>query len=283
MESLITQLLIAALLLSIIVAILGTLIVVTNTTTLTGAVSHANFGAVGLSFYLGLSKGVIPFVIGGFSGVVGAILALILLYFPHRRESLITGIWAVGMATGILFISLGRVQNGEVLSYLFGNLLFITTSQLKLLGVVAGILLLLLPLSKIVLHLHYDPSFLQLRKVKVGLLYTFYLSAVSVIIGLLVQIVGIILLLALFALPPLIGEQFVTRFYPLVGVTFGITFTATGLAIWLSYLYPLPLLPVVTILLAVMLMFTIGIKWVVQEVKRVVLVKSELKKGQIDG
>lgn|GEM_PF-4568211 len=239
--------------LSLIVGVIGTLIVLTNSASLTGSVSHANFGAVGLSFYLGIPAPFIPVVIAGFSGLIGAILATIILYLPHRRESLINGVWAIGMGSGILFISLGGIQNGEVMSYLFGNLLFITPYQLGITAGIAGIALFLLPIGKIVLHLTYDHPFLQLRGVKSGLLYSLYLIFTSVIIGALVQIVGIILLLALFTLPPLIAERFVQRFYPLVFTTMGVTFGAMVLSILLSYVYPIPLLPVVAIVLAVIL------------------------------
>lgn len=256
MDSFLLTLLLGGLFISIIVAILGSLIVFTRSASLTGAVSHANFGAVGLAFYFQLNSEIIPFWIALFSGVIGGVLGVILLKFPDRKESLIQSLWAVGMSVGVLFLYLGNVQNGEVISYLFGNFLFLNQFQLKLLGGLALLLLLLSPFIKIILGISYDPDFLQLRKVRTGLLYTLFLIVVSIVIGLLVQIVGIILLLALFTLPPVIIEQIGHRPLPIIVGSGVLTFGVISGAILLSLIYPIPLIPTIVLILALLLLLT---------------------------
>ncbi|MRJ06418.1 MAG: hypothetical protein C6I01_02715 [Epsilonproteobacteria bacterium] len=253
-------LMLAGFFVSVIVGIVGSLIVFTRSSSLTGAVSHANFGAVGLAFYFHLSPQLIPFAIALFSGVVGLLLSFITFKLPNRKETLINGVWAVGMSLGILFLYLGNIQNSEVLSYLFGNFLFTTKSQLYLLGGITLFLLLLLPFTKIILSISYDPEFMKLRHIPVGLIYTLFLVVVSVVIGLLVQSVGIILLLALFTLPPIIVEQLIKHPFLVILFSSLLTFGVIASSILLSLYYPLPLIPLIVLILAGLLIVVILLK-----------------------
>jgi len=94
----------ASLLLSVAIAVIGSLIVINKTTAITGSIAHGSFGGIGLALYFG------------------------------RQDSLIGVIWAVGMSIGIIFLSLTPGYQSDALSYLFGNILLIENKDLIFMG-----------------------------------------------------------------------------------------------------------------------------------------------------
>ena len=93
----------ASILLSIAIAIIGSLIVINKTTAITGSIAHGSFGGIGLALYLGSN---VILTTSIFTTILALILSFITLKFPHRQDSLIGVIWAIGMSIGIIFLSL---------------------------------------------------------------------------------------------------------------------------------------------------------------------------------
>jgi len=109
----------ASLLLSVAIAVIGSLIVINKTTAITGSIAHGSFGGIGLALYFG--SGII-LTTSLFTVILAIILAFITIKYPNRQDSLIGVIWAVGMSIGIIFLSLTPGYQSDALSYLFGNI-----------------------------------------------------------------------------------------------------------------------------------------------------------------
>ena len=225
--------LLAGLLASIICDIMGTLVVVNRIVFLSGGIAHAAFGGIGLAFFLGWN-----FMVGtiGFSIAAALIMAAITLKAKHRADTVIGVIWAVGMALGIILLDLTPGYNVDLMSYLFGSILTVPDSDIWLmLGTGVGIAGIVIFFYNDYLALSYDEEFAQIRGVHVKPLY--YLMTVMLAVGvvMLIQVVGLILVIALLTIPPYVAEKYSRSLIEmmLISTVLSAIFTLAGL--WLSY------------------------------------------------
>ena len=227
----------AGLLASVICGVMGTLVVVNRIVFLSGGIAHAAYGGIGLSLFLGW-----PFMIGtiGFSFTAAMLMAAVSLKAKHRADTIIGVIWAVGMAIGIILLDLTPGYNVDLMSYLFGSILTVPGSDLWLMLIV-GVLIagFVLYFYKDLLALSYDEEFAQIRGVPIRRLYFALIGLLAVTIVMVIQIVGLILVIALLTIPPFIVENHAkSLFQMMVGSSLlGAMFTISGL--WLSYAFNL--------------------------------------------
>ena len=255
MWDLISSSIYASILLSIAIAVIGSLIVINKTTAITGSIAHGSFGGIGLALYLGSS---VILTTSIFTVILAVILAFITIKFPHRQDSLIGVIWAVGMSIGIIFLSLTSGYQSDALSYLFGNILLVENKDLIFMGIIDILLLIsIIFLYHRFLAMSYDREFLTLRGINANLLYTYFLILTSLTIVMSVRAIGIILILALFTIPSLIAEKFTKKFYSMIILSgiLGAIFMISGIII--SFYYNISPTPTIVIIAAVALILSL--------------------------
>jgi len=117
--------LIAGILVSFAAGIIGSLIVVNRMVFLAGGMAHASYGGIGMAVYFGF-----PIFLGASLFAMGAatLIAFLTLHKRHRMDTFIGLIWAVGMAIGVIFIDLTPGYNVDLMSYLFGSILAVSTA-----------------------------------------------------------------------------------------------------------------------------------------------------------
>jgi zinc transport system permease protein len=236
----------AGVLLSIAIGIIGSLIVINKATSITGSIAHGSFGGIGLGIYLGINILLSTTI---FTLVLALILSIITIFYKHRADSLIGVIWALGMSIGIIFLSLSPEYNADAMSYLFGNILLIEKQDILMMGIVDIVLIIsIIFLYHRFLAMSYDMEFLEIRGINAKLLYTYFLILTSLTIVMSVRAIGIILILALFTIPPLIAEKFTKRFYQMIilSAILSILFITSGII--LSYYYDLAPTPTIVII-----------------------------------
>ena len=225
--------LLAGLLASIICGIMGTLVVVNRIVFLSGGIAHAAFGGIGLAFFFGWH-----YMIGtiGFALVAALTMAAITLKAKHRADTIIGVIWAVGMASGIILLDLTPGYNVDLMSYLFGSILTVPDSEIwMMLGVGLTIVGIVIYFYNDYLALSYDEEFAQIRGVHVKSLYFLMTVMLAVGIVMIIQVVGLILVIALLTIPPYIAEKYSRSLIKMMVLSslLSAVFTVTGL--WFSY------------------------------------------------
>jgi zinc transport system permease protein len=212
-------------------------VVVNRIVFLSGGIAHAAYGGIGLAFYFGW-----PYLFGtlGFSLAAAMVMAAVSFKIKHRADTIIGVIWAVGMALGIILIDLTPGYNVDLMSYLFGSILTVPESDLLIMLAVGGVITILVAYYyKDLLALSYDEEFALIRGVSVKLLYFTQIAMLAVTIVMVIQVVGLILVIALLTIPPFIVEKHAKSLVQMmVGSSIlGALFTVSGL--WLSYAYNL--------------------------------------------
>ncbi|HEB96292.1 MAG TPA: metal ABC transporter permease [Sedimenticola thiotaurini] len=230
--------LLGGLLASIGCGLMGSYVVVKRIGYMAGGIAHTVLGGMGIALFLGLAP------LGG--ALVAALVAALLiggvrLRWRQQEDTLIGVVWAVGMAIGILFISRTPGYNVNLMSYLFGNILMVTDRSLWLMAGLDLVVLVTVALCyRLFLAVSFDEEFARLRGVPVAFFYLLLLCLVAVTVVLLIQVVGLILVIALLTLPAAIAAHYVHSLgrMMLLATLLGMLFTVAGLA--LSYEPDLP-------------------------------------------
>lgn len=228
---------IAGLLVSFAAGIIGSLIVVNRMVFLAGGIAHTSYGGIGLAVYFGL-----PIFLGAsvFAVLAALLMAIITLNQRDKIDTFIGLIWAVGMAIGIIFVDLTPGYNVDLMSYLFGSILAVSSDDLTYMSILLGIIILIITIFyREILAVSYDSEYASLRGINVKFFYTLILvlSALTVVIA--IKVVGLILVIALLTIPIYIAEKLsnsLGMMMFLAGV-FSSVFTIIGL--WFSYQFDL--------------------------------------------
>ena len=196
--------LLAALLASLACGIVGALVVVNRLVFMAGGIAHTAYGGVGLAFFLGLP--VMPCSLG-VTLAASWLVAHLSYEDSESLDNLIGLVWAGGMALGIILVDLSSGYNADLMSYLFGSLMTVTRLNLWITAaLVLVILAVVLGAYKQFWVMSYDPDFAKARGLRVKTLYLLLLCLVAISVVILIQVVGLILVIALLSIPSFIAK-----------------------------------------------------------------------------
>ena len=183
--------------------VIGTYVVCRRMVFLAGGITHASFGGLGIAFYLGINP-----ILGA---MVFAVLSALGIEWANdrgriREDSAIGIIWSVGIAIGVLFMSLRPgYTSGDLSNFLFGSIVTVTRTDVQALAVLTlvvtvGTLLWLRP----VMYVAFDRDFARSRGIPTRVISYLMAALVAVTIVLSIRIMGIVLLISLVTMPVVI-------------------------------------------------------------------------------
>jgi len=242
----------AGILSSILFGVVGAVVTVKRIAGLAGSISHAVLGGIGLALFLSVHN-----IVAGIQPLTGAlvfaivsalIIGFVSLKAQQRVDTAINAIWAIGMSLGILFLAKTPGYT-DLMSYLFGNILFISTENLILLAILDAVILLLAYRFYPQLEASaFDEEFAKVRGVPTEGLFLAILTLTAVAVVLLQTFVGLVMVIAMLTLPAGTASYLARNLASLMGwgVVFSFLFSLGGLA--LSWSYDLPTGAVVVVL-----------------------------------
>lgn len=195
----------AGLLSSILFGALGTIVTVKRIAGLAGAISHAVLGGIGMALYLA-GTGIIPNlppIVGAiiFAVLAALIIGVVSMRAQQRQDTVINAIWAIGMSIGVLFMAKTPGYT-DPSSYLFGNILLISSRDLVLLAILD--LLVIVLIWRFYPQLEatsFDDEFSQVKGISTHVVFLVLLSITAIAIVLLQTFVGIVMVIAMLTLP----------------------------------------------------------------------------------
>lgn len=184
--------------------IVGSYVVARRMVFLSGGITHASFGGLGVALY------------AGFNPLLGALLfasvASVGVEFASRRgnireDSAIGIIWSVGMALGALFMSLTPGYAVELPSYLFGSISLVDGADIKWLAllmvmVVVGAML----YGRKIMYMTFDEEYARSQGVPTTVVAYAMSVVVAVTIVLSIKVMGIVLLMSLVTIPTVVAN-----------------------------------------------------------------------------
>jgi len=245
---------IASALISILVGFIGTYVVSRRLVFLSGGITHASFGGIGIAWYLGWN----PLLGAAIFSIVSAVGIEYLTGEKRLREDSAIGmLWALGMALGVFFVFLTPGYAPDLMSYLFGNILTISTSDNLMLLVLSLVTALFFTLFYYpILFLSFDEEYVKTQHVKARVINFTLKILVALAIVLSIRAIGIILVISLLTIPANIANLFTKRFGNIIWLSALICFGSTILGIILSYRLNVPSGATIVIALALIYLLT---------------------------
>ena len=230
--------LLGVLFVSIAAGIIGTYVVSRRMVFITGGITHACFGGLGLGFFLGIN----PIAMAAVFAIAAATgVEWMSTRQNVRQDSAIGVIWALGMALGTLFIFLSPGYVPELTSFLFGNVLTITSTDIILF---AAYLVVLLAFFAVfypqILLCAFDPDFAATRRLRVSAINLAMTIMIAICIVLTIRLIGIMLLMSLLTMPQMIAEMFTNRFHHMMILSSLVSIACSVLGIFCSYWIAVP-------------------------------------------
>lgn len=228
--------LLGSLLASIACGLVGTYIVARRLVLISGGITHASFGGIGLGVYFGVNPilAAMAFAVASACGVQwmsarGRI----------REDSAIAVFWTFGMSLGIIFSFMTPGFVADLSSYLFGSILAIGPGDLWVLGIVAAAVVATFALlMRTIVCTAFDPVFARSLRLPVPVIEYIMMALTAMTIVATLRLVGIVLAISLLTMPQLTAGIFTYSFPRMatLSILFGMAYCAGGLAVsyWLN-------------------------------------------------
>lgn len=243
----------AALLTGIACGVVGTYVVTRRISYIAGAIAHSVLAGLGAAQYADrvLGWAWIDPIYGAFAAALisAGIIGFAAQHGAEREDTVIGAVWAVGMAIGIMFMYHTPGYSQDLFSYLFGDILLVTRTEVlftALLNVilVAAAVIFYRPLQAVC----FDEEFARLRNVRTNVYYGLMLAATAITVVLLSMVVGLVLAIALLTLPAAIAGRFARSMASMMVIAALVCagFNVTGLTV--SYAADWPTGPTIILL-----------------------------------
>jgi zinc transport system permease protein len=211
--------------------LIGTYIVSRRIVFISGGITHASFGGIGIGYFLGLNP-----LVG--AAVFSVLSALGIQFFTQkgklREDSSIAIWWSLGMAIGVIFIYLSPGYAPNLMSYLFGSILTVSDGEIWLMASLSLVLItFFLVMYRTILYVAFNEEFAKATGLPVNRINYLLISLIAITIVLNIRVVGIILILSLLTVPQATANLFTNDFkhMMLLSVVFAFLGSFSGLLI----------------------------------------------------
>jgi zinc transport system permease protein len=232
----------------------GTYIVARRKVFISGGITHASFGGIGIGYYLGINP-----VLG--AAVFSILSALGIEYISKktdiREDSAIGILWSLGMAVGIIFIFITPGYAPNLMMFLFGSILTVTWLDIWLMAALCLVIVFFFVVFyRLILYISFDEEYARAHRAPVNLVNYLLMSLIALTIVLHIRVVGIILVISFLTIPQstanLYSKDFRTIIY--LSILFGLLGSIAGLV----FSYSLDIPSGASIIFAFVLIFVVA-------------------------
>ena len=223
---------------SIACGIIGTYIVTRRLVFISGGITHASFGGIGIGLYTGVS----PILSAAIFSVLSAFgVEWLSKRKDMREDSAIAVFWTFGMAIGIIFSFLSPGFAPDLSAFLFGNILTITRTDIVVLAVLSLLLIAFFAifLSPII-YIAFDREFARSQRIPVVLFEYILMMFIALTIVACLRMIGIVLAMSLLTIPQLTANLFTVSFKRIIFLSILFAYIGCAGGLLLSYQLQIP-------------------------------------------
>ena len=228
----------ACLLCGLACGMVGTYVVCRRLVFLSGGITHSSFGGIGIAYYFGLNP-----IAGAFCFAVLSAFGIEAFTAGKRirEDSAIGLIWSLGMAVGIIFVYLTPGYAPNLMSFLFGNILSVTSSDLIWMGIVdLAIVIVFAVWYRPILYVAFDREYARSQNMPTLLIGYLMSALIAVTIVISIRVVGIVLLISLLTMPAVIANQLTRSFGRIMAGASAIGVLGSFAGLYVSYKGDIP-------------------------------------------
>lgn len=248
---------------SIASAIIGSYIITRRMVSIAGGITHACFGGLGLGYFIGIN----PIITASIFAIASSIgVEWLSTRCKVREDSAIAVVWALGMAIGVLFVFLTPGYVPELNSFLFGNILTISTEDLWLFGIFTILLILFFTIyyHKII-AIAFDRDYAKVSHLPVKTISYIMTIFIAICIVLTIRLIGIMLLISMLSLPQMIAEIYCHKFKSIILTAIAISFLSGISGLLLSTIIDVPCSATIVLILVILFIASHLIKWMLRK------------------
>lgn len=223
---------------SIACGIIGTYIVTRRLVFISGGITHASFGGIGLGLYAGIS----PLLSAAIFSVLSAFgVEWLSKRKDMREDSAIAVFWTFGMAVGIIFSFLAPGFTPDLSAFLFGNILTITPTDIWMLATLSVLLILFFTLFlNPIIYIAFDREFARSQRIPVAIFEYLLMMFIALTIVSCLRMVGIVLAISLLTLPQMTANLFTHSFKRIIWLSIAIGYIGCLGGLVISYKLQVP-------------------------------------------
>ena len=238
--------------------LIGTLVVLNRIVFLGGGIAHAAYGGIGLAYYFGQD----PMLGAILFSVLSALgMGAVHLRTKARSDTLIGVMWSIGMAIGIIFVSLTPGFKADLMSYLFGSLLAVSSVDLQVMALVALLVIVLVGFFfRSLQAISFDETFSTVRNLPVTGLYLMMLVMIGLTVVVTMRVVGLIMVIAMLTIPPATANLFLKDMKGMMLLSIGLSWLFSSVGLVVSFALNLQAGSVIILVAALSYLVAAGIK-----------------------
>lgn len=223
---------------SIACGIIGTYIVTRRLVFISGGITHASFGGIGIGLYSGVS----PLLTAALFSILSAFgVEWLSKRSDMREDSAIAVFWTFGMAIGIIFSFLAPGFTPDLSSFLFGNILTITRTDILLLALLSIALAIFFSLFlRPIIAIAFDREFARSQRMPVVAFEYILMMFIALTIVSCLRMVGIVLAISLLTLPQMTANLFTHSFKRIIFLSIALGYIGCLGGLLLSYQLQVP-------------------------------------------
>ena len=227
-----------SLLASIVCGFIGTYIVTRRLVFISGGITHASFGGIGLGVFSGIN----PVI----SAMVFAVLSACGVQWLSQRgdvreDSAIAVFWTFGMSVGIICCFLTPGFMPDLPSFLFGSILTIGKADLWFLAGLSIVVIAIFTLFyRSILSVSFDNCFARSQHLPVTFIEYMMMALIAMTIVSTLRMVGIVLAISLLTIPQMTANLFTYSFKRMIGLSIVIGWADCLSGLVISYALNVP-------------------------------------------
>ncbi len=230
--------LIGTLLACISCGIIGTYIVTRRLLFISGGITHSSFGGVGLGMYFSFSP-----TVGAFVFAVASALGIQFLGQRKeiREDSAIAMLWVLGMTIGVIFCFMTPGYSAELTTYLFGNILTITDTDIISLAIISLVQIIFTTMMyRAIIAVAFDKEFARSRQLPANIIEAMMMIFIALTIVACLRIVGVILVISLLTIPQMTAMIFTGNYKKIIALSILFGYVASTAGLLLSFALDIP-------------------------------------------
>jgi zinc transport system permease protein len=255
----------AGLIVGITCSILSVYVVLKRLAFIGEGISHSAFGGVALALLLFQDSASADVKVGAVTLVFCLSVAVLIGWASRGRriseDSAIGVFFAVSMAAGVIFIALRRRYTGDVFSYLFGNILGVSSSDIVAISVLAALVLgVIVAFFKEIFFFCFDERLAAISGLPTRFLHYLLLVLLALTIVISIKVVGIILVSAFLVIPGAAAKLLSSSFKTMLVVSAAIGTASSLIGLYASYYLEVPPGATIVLIQFLTLVAAIGLK-----------------------
>lgn len=230
--------LIAGLIIGMIASVVGSFVVLRRYAMISDTLAHVALVGVSIGVLIGTNPLWVAVVVAvGISWTIEYLRYVKKLYSDSIMAIFMSG----SLAVAVIIISVAGAFNNTLISYLFGNILTVTTQDIITIAIFASLsLLLIVRYYHQLLFVAYDEEVAKTSGINVKFLNFLLMTIVALVVALSIRVVGSLLIGALMIIPVMAAMQFRQSFFKTIFISIAISLLSVFLGLVASYEFELP-------------------------------------------